>query len=95
MEGSGFSDLESVRVSRTEPLINENPFFEYEITNMEDLLQGLPGPPGPPGPPGLPGSPGVSTAGTVSGTGATGPEGKQGAPGKPVSVHQNHLLSTD
>lgn len=97
MEGSGFPDLDSIRVRRTEILnltLNINKLCRKgrhlcccRTANLNAkwffllFLQGLPGPQGPPGPPG---PPGPSTATTGLSSGAFGPPGKDGAPGQPV-----------
>lgn len=94
MEGSGFPDLESMRVRRVN--------FEKCLIIIEKrsryFLLLLKGPPGLPGLPGPPGPPGPSTAGTSLGSGATGLPGKDGTPGQPVSVdvlphHFPHTVS--
>lgn len=89
MEGSGYPDLESVRVRKV------NSFEDLITTEIHTrakyfllLLKGPPGPPGLPGPPGPPGTPGPSTAATGLGSGAAGPPGKDGAPGQPVSMNE-------
>lgn len=95
MEGSGFPDLDSIRVRRVRinkrcrggsQLCSARPYPASVNDNTRRCFKGSPGLPGPPGPPGPTGPANPSTAGAASSSGAFGPPGKDGAPGQPVGV---------
>lgn len=81
MEGSGFPDLEKIRVC----LLPERfgTFVWGENPHECVTIQGARGPPGPPGLPGPPGIPGTSVALGPNGAIAFGPPGPPGLDGMP------------
>lgn len=90
MEGSGFADLDKIRVRLLTEKFNKFGTCVWgENPHQYVTIQGARGPPGPPGLPGPPGIPGTSVAVGPNATiafGPPGPPGLDGTPGLPVCI---------
>lgn len=97
MEGSGFADLEKIRVRLwPEKFDKFGTCFWAENPHEYVTIQGARGPPGPPGLPGPPGIPGTSVALGPKGAIAFGPPGlpgKDGTPGLQVCICAKHTCN--
>lgn len=84
MEGSGFADLDKIRVRLPPEKFNKFGTCVWgENPHQYVPIQGALGPPGPPGLPGPPGIPGTSVAMGPNGSIAIGPPGPPGLDGSP------------